>query len=147
MKLYTIGFTKKSAKIFFSSLQDAGVVKIIDIRLNNKSQLAGFTKSEDLEYFLKKICNIEYVHDIEFAPTKEILDNYKAKKITWSEYEYLYNELLKNRNIDKHINKMPANYYDGACLLCSEQKPDNCHRKLLGNYLQLKFTNFKIVHL
>jgi uncharacterized protein (DUF488 family) len=147
MKLFTIGFTKKSAKEFFSILYDAGVNKVIDIRLNNKSQLAGFTKSEDLDYFLNKICNIEYVHDLEFAPTKEILDDYKEKKITWSEYEKLFYELLVKRNIEKHVSEMPLGYFDGACFLCSEEKPDNCHRKLVIEYLRKKLDNSTIIHL
>ena len=70
MRLFTIGFTKKSAEGFFTNLSKAGVKRVIDIRLNNMSQLAGFTKRDDLRYFLRTICNIDYIHLPELAPNK-----------------------------------------------------------------------------
>jgi uncharacterized protein (DUF488 family) len=82
MNLFTIGFTQKSAQKFFETLRDAGVKRVIDTRLNNVSQLAGFAKKADLEYFLKFIGGIEYVHILDLAPTQDILDEYKKIKAT-----------------------------------------------------------------
>lgn len=97
INLFTIGFTKKNAETFFGKLGKAGVEKIIDIRLNNVSQLAGFAKKDDLIYFLKKICDCNYMHEPLLAPTKEILDGYKKKEIGWPEYQKRFNDLLKTR--------------------------------------------------
>ena len=133
MKLFTIGFTKKSAEEFFTQLQNAGVTRIVDIRLNNTSQLAGFTKARDLKYFLKEICNIEYIHKPEFAPTKSILDAYKKKEIDWEEYERQFRELITARQIE---NLVTREQIDNACFLCSESTPEKCHRRLVAQYLQ-----------
>ncbi|TYQ13202.1 UNVERIFIED_CONTAM: uncharacterized protein DUF488 [Acetivibrio alkalicellulosi] len=116
MKLYTIGFTKKSAKDFFNLLKKSNVKKLIDIRLNNASQLAGFTKGNDLQYFLKEICDIEYIHDTELSPTKEILDDYKNKKISWSQYEILFKALLKDRKINSMLETKYNNQFNNICL-------------------------------
>src|SRR3990172_5064694 len=102
--VFTIGFTKKNARTFFELLKQAGVKRLIDIRLNNESQLAGFTKKDDLEYFLKTIANIEYSHRPEFAPTKDILDGYKKKKITWADYEQRFQKLLKKHQVEDFVN-------------------------------------------
>lgn len=142
--LFTIGFTKKNARTFFEMLKQFGIKRIIDIRLNNESQLAGFTKKDDLEYFLKTIVDIEYSHRSEFAPTKDILDSYKKKKITWSEYEQRFLSLLKQRNVENFIIHAEL---DKACLLCSEPKSDMCHRRLVAEYLKDKFGNIEIRHL
>ena len=75
--LYTIGFTKKNARKFFGLLKQAGVKKLVDIRINNSSQLAGFAKGGDLEFFMKEICNADYVHLTDLAPTKELLKDYQ----------------------------------------------------------------------
>ena len=114
MKLFTIGFTKKSAENFFKKLCDAGVKRVIDIRLNNVSQLAGFAKKDDLSYFLKTICAIEYVHMPELAPTKDILDAYKKHKGDWAIYEKKFIELMIEREIE---NKLVRELFDNACLL------------------------------
>lgn len=144
MRLFTIGFTKKSAEIFFTKLCDAGVKRVIDIRLNNVSQLAGFAKKNDLSYFLKTICAIEYVHVPELAPTQEILDEYKKHKGDWSIYEKKFTELMIKREIE---NKLSQDLFDNACLLCSEDKPHHCHRSLVAEYLHSKWGNVEIEHI
>lgn len=145
MDIYTIGFTKKSAKEFFSILGDNKVSKVYDIRLNNSNQLAGFSKGRDLEFFLSSISNIEYSHEVMFAPTKEILDNYKKKNITWDEYEKLYIKLLEERSIYKYIEEKNI-LREGICFLCSEPTEKECHRRLLVEYLSKKY-NIVIKHL
>ncbi len=129
MKLFTIGFTQKSAEDFFNLLKNNKVKILIDVRLNNVSQLAGFTKKRDLEYFLKEICQIKYVHYDFLAPTKEILNDFKKKKITWKQYEERFLALLNDREA---ISKIENNQLDYACLLCSESSAEMCHRTLLG---------------
>jgi uncharacterized protein (DUF488 family) len=142
--LFTIGFTQKTAQKFFDTLVKSGVKRVIDTRLNNVSQLAGFTKKTDLEYFLKKIGNIEYIHILELAPTKNILDEYKKNKGDWSVYEQKFLHLMTEREIEK---KVRPELLDGGCLLCSEAKPHYCHRRLVAEYLSTKWGNVKICHL
>jgi len=144
MNLYTVGFTKKSAKEFFELLLKNNIKCVIDTRLNNKSQLAGFTKQDDFKYFLERIGNVKYTHILEWAPTEEILNSFKKKKINWEEYKNQYLALLRQRNIAKNIDFKEM---DGACLLCSEEKPDYCHRRLLAEYLRDLNKDIKIVHL
>jgi uncharacterized protein (DUF488 family) len=145
VEIYTIGFTKTSAEQFFGALREAGIKRLMDIRLNNSSQLAGFTKQDDLAFFLRELCGAEYIHQLVLAPTKEILDGYKKKKITWEEYERRFNSLLAERkvegNIDRELFRVPT------VLLCSEPKPDKCHRRLVAEYLKKKWTDIKITHL
>ena len=143
MNLYTIGFSKKSAEEFFKLLKSNNIMRLIDIRLNNKSQLAGFTNVKHLPYFLK-IHGIEYIYKPEFAPTQELLTEYKKKSISWPEYEVKYKEILVNRNILKNLN---WSIFDDAVLLCSEQKADKCHRRLLAEYLAKNNNQIKIKHL
>ena len=143
-KLFTIGFTQKSAEEFFAKLKDAGVKRIIDIRLNNVSQLAGFAKKDDLRYFLQAICGINYVHKLEFAPTKEILETYRKQKGKWSAYETQFNNLMTARKIQDGVTR---DLLDGACLLCSENEPNHCHRRLVAEYLKKYWTDLEIVHL
>ncbi|WP_304296605.1 DUF488 family protein [Capnocytophaga leadbetteri] len=144
IKLYTIGFTGKSAEKFFDLLKKAEVKKIIDTRINNVSQLSGFAKGTDLKFFAKEIGNISYEHDIDFAPTKDLLANYRNKKITWQEYEKEYLNLLDLRKIKSkvEIQKLHKN-----CLLCSEHTAEKCHRRLLAEYLQQSFNDVEIIHL
>jgi uncharacterized protein (DUF488 family) len=144
IKLYTIGFTKKNAKIFFSKLRNAGVTKLIDIRLNNVSQLAGFAKRDDLIFFLKELCNCEYEHMSDLAPTKEILDSYKKKQIDWNEYTRRFIRLVQERKIE---SKISAEELNNACFLCSEPTPEQCHRRLVSEYLKEYFGNIEIKHL
>ncbi|MBG1269441.1 DUF488 domain-containing protein [Nostoc sp. WHI] len=144
VNLFTIGFTQKSAQKFFDTLVKAGVKRVIDTRLNNVSQLAGFSKKSDLEYFLNKIGNIEYTHLIELAPTKDILDEYKKNKSGWVIYEQKFLQLMAEREIEK---KVKPDILDGGCLLCSEAKPHYCHRRLVAEYLNGKWGDVKICHL
>lgn len=147
MNIYTIGFAQKSAKKFFELLQVNNIDCLIDIRLNNISQLAGFTKGKDLEYFLNKILSIKYFYNIDFAPTKEILDNYKKKNITWAEYEKLYKQLIEKRQVEILFKKIINDNYNNICLLCSEPEPQQCHRILLANYLKQHFEDVQIKHI
>ncbi len=144
VNLFTIGFTQKSAQKFFDTLSNAGVKRIIDTRLNNLSQLAGFTKRSDLEYFLREIGNIEYVHILDLAPTKDILDAYKKKQGDWENYERQFLKLMSDRQIEKRVS---PEILDGGCLLCSEAKPHHCHRRLVAEYLNSKWANVNICHL
>jgi uncharacterized protein (DUF488 family) len=144
IQLFTIGFTGKSAEQFFERLQKAGVRLLIDTRLNNVSQLAGFAKRRDLEYFLKVIGGIAYVHDTELAPTDDILDAYKKKRMKWDEYEQRFNELLERRGLKEH--RKPADF-DRACLLCSEPTAEHCHRRLVGEYFQRAWPQLEVQHL
>lgn len=145
MKIFTIGFTKKNAETFFSRLQKAGVSRLIDVRLNNVSQLAGFTKRDDLRYFTKAICAIDYVHLPDLAPTAAILDPYKkVKNGDWNLYEHQFLELMQARHIEDTI---PRELIDGSCLLCSEEKPHHCHRRLVAEYLKEKWGDVIIDHI
>jgi len=143
LKLFTIGFTKRSAESFFTALKLAGVRRLVDIRLNNVSQLAGFTKKNDLRYFTREICGIEYVHLPQLAPTQDILDEYKKLKGTWPDYEHKFLKLMTERGIEL----TDKNLLDGACLLCSEEKPRYCHRRLVAEYLREKWAGVEIIHL
>jgi uncharacterized protein (DUF488 family) len=142
--LFTIGFTQKSAQKFFETLKREGVKRVIDTRLNNVSQLSGFTKKVDLEYFLKTIANIDYIHILDLAPTKDILNEYKKQNGDWSIYEQKFLKLMADRQIEK---KVSPDLVNGACLLCSEVKPHHCHRRLVSEYLNNKWGNIKIRHL
>jgi uncharacterized protein (DUF488 family) len=144
VKLFTIGFTKKSAETFFGKLEKAGVKKIIDIRLNNISQLAGFSKKNDLIYFLKTICGCGYRHETLLAPTEQILEAYKKKMISWTEYANKFNDLLRVRKAHELVS---ASELHGSCLLCSEPVPDKCHRRLVAEYFRDHFNNISITHL
>jgi uncharacterized protein (DUF488 family) len=145
MKIYTIGFTKKSAETFFTRLKCAGVQRLVDVRLNNVSQLAGFTKKDDLKYFAKAICDIEYFHVTDLAPTPEILDPYKKQKNgDWPLYERQFLDLMRSRRIEERV---PRELLDGSCLLCSEEKPHHCHRRLVAEYLKDKWSEVEIEHL
>ena len=144
MRVYTIGFTKKSASDFFEILRGSGAKRVVDVRLSNMSQLAGFTKKEDLEYFLGKICRMKYVHLPELAPTRELLDAYRKGHKKWDIYESEFLALMGQRRIEKMgLKRTLAN----SCLLCSEEKPDQCHRRLVAEYLQRSWGDVEIVHL
>ena len=144
MNLYTIGFTKKSAFQFFETLRDAGVARVVDVRLNNVSQLAGFAKRQDLAYFLEKIASIQYRHDPLLAPTQQMLDAYKKHKGTWKEYEQRFLQLMKDRRIEDTWGK---ELREADCLLCSEEKPEHCHRRLVAEYLAAHHDSIEIHHL
>ena len=143
-EVYTIGFTKKSANKFFDLLKDTSTKRVVDVRLNNVSQLAGFAKRDDLKFFLKEILDIDYVHLPELAPTKDILDAYKKNKGDWNVYEPAFLNLMKKREIEKRID---PEVIAGGCLLCSEDKPHHCHRRLVVEYLQEKWGELNVKHL
>jgi len=144
VKLFTIGFTKKSAETFFSKLRKAGVKKVIDIRLNNVSQLAGFAKKDDLRFFLNELCECKYRYEPLLAPTKEMLNNYKKKKITWVDYESAFIKLLEARQA--HTLVTPKEL-DMSCLLCSEPTSEKCHRRIVAEYIKSHFQDVEIAHL
>ena len=144
MKIFTIGFTKKSAQTFFTELKAADVKRLIDVRLNNVSQLAGFSKKDDLQYFTKEICGIEYVHLPALAPTADILDAYKKHKGDWRVYEEKFLDLMRFRRIEETV---PPKTLAEGCLLCSEEKPHHCHRRLVAEYLKEMWGNVEIEHL
>lgn len=140
MEIYTIGFTQKKADEFFGFLRANDIKTLVDVRLNNVSQLSGFAKRDDLKFFLKELCNISYEHAPELAPTKDILNAYKKKEISWSIYEDNFLNLMAKRSIEKSIS--PA-LIDKGCLLCSEHEPHFCHRRLVVEYLN-QYSNFNL---
>jgi len=143
MNLYTIGFTKHTAEEFFEKLRSTGVKRVIDIRINKTSQLAGFAKGSDLPYLLKVTGGIEYLSHIELAPTKELLKSYRSKNITWEEFEGKYKKQIKDTKAILGLNK--SNFED-ACLLCSEETAEKCHRRLLAEELA-KIWDLEIIHI
>lgn len=142
--IFTIGFTKSSAERFFSRLHASGARRVVDVRLNNVSQLAGFAKKDDLRFFLREICKMDYVHIPELAPTQDMLDEYKKNDGDWSSYEQKFLGLMAVRQIESKISREVV---DEGCLLCSEARPHHCHRRLVAEYLQSHWGNCEIRHL
>lgn len=143
MSLYTIGFTKHSAENFFETLKSSGVTKLIDIRINKTSQLAGFAKGSDLPYFLRVCAGIAYESIENLAPSKDLLRRYRSKEITWEIFEDLYLKQIKSSG---SLNSLNPKVFENACLLCSEHTPDKCHRRLLAEELH-KLWGIQVVHL
>lgn len=139
MEVYTIGFTKRRAADFFDTLKAAGIGRLLDVRLNNSSQLAGFTKRDDLPYFLKEICGADYVHQPLLAPTGDLLAAYRKQRGSWETYERGFLELMAERQIEKHLER--ASFAIPTVLLCSEPTAERCHRRLVLEYLQEKWGN------
>lgn len=145
MDIYTIGFTKKNAETFFSFIKQENVKTLLDVRLNNISQLAGFAKRDDLKFFLRELCGTEYIHTPELAPTKEILNAYKKGNMSWEIYEDKFLNLMAQRNIEKIVK---PTLLDHGCLLCSEHEPHLCHRRLVVDYLnENSDLDLKVKHL
>jgi uncharacterized protein (DUF488 family) len=146
MKLYTIGFTQKSAEEFFETLKRAGVKKLVDTRLNNTSQLAGFAKREDLRYFAQELCGITYHAFPSLAPTQELLDGVKKHKGAWEDYEVRFQKLMKER---KALEQLERSFFaeEPCCLLCSEASPEHCHRRLIAEGLKRRWGKVEIIHL
>ncbi|TET37705.1 MAG: DUF488 domain-containing protein [Planctomycetota bacterium] len=145
MEICTIGFAKKTAREFFETLRKAGIKNLIDVRLNNQSQFAGFTKQGDLPYLLKEICGAEYFHLPELSPTRDLLDGYKKKEISWEEYKERFIALLKEREAARNVDK---NLFMKPCvLLCSEPEADHCHRRLVAEHLTGEWGEGTITHL
>ncbi len=145
MIIYSMGFAQKNAERFFNLIRSNEIEVLIDIRLNNKSQLAGFTKGNDLPFLLKEICNCKYVHKIDYAPTKDILSAYQKKEIDWRGYEERFLPLIVKRKIELDFGKSFSNN-QRVCLLCTEPTPEMCHRRLVAEYLQKKF-NAEVRHI
>ena len=143
MQLFTIGFTQTSADQFFTALKGAGVRRLVDVRLNNVSQLSGFAKKNDLKYFARQICDIPYSHLLDLAPTRDMFDEYKKAGGSWQAYAHKFTSLIAERRIEDIGREL----LDGACLLCSEKQPHHCHRSLVGAYLQERWDDLEIVHL
>lgn len=145
MEVFTIGFTKKNAESFFNLLKVSKVKTLVDVRLNNVSQLSGFAKRDDLKFFLDELCGAEYIHSPELAPTKDLLNSYKKGNITWEKYEDKFLNLMSQRHVEKTIK--PA-LLDHGCLLCSEHEPHLCHRRLVVQYLnENSDLDLKVKHL
>lgn len=150
MKLFTIGFTQKKAEEFFESLKKNKIDILIDVRLNNKSQLAGFAKGDDLKYFLDKICRIKYSHEKDYTPTKELLSGWRNKTIEWNQYVEIFNSILNERRAGDTFLKKYFKEGENICFLCSEKEPEYCHRRLLAEYLVAnceELSNVEIVHI
>jgi uncharacterized protein (DUF488 family) len=144
MKLFTIGFTKSTAAHFFGRLKRARVARLIDVRLNNGSQLSGFAKADDLGFFAQALCGIETVHLTELAPTETMLRDYRNNKAAnWTAYASQFRRLIARRRIER----LDRNLFDGACLLCSEAAPHRCHRRLVAEYLQDQWAGIEVEHL
>jgi uncharacterized protein (DUF488 family) len=145
MEIYTIGFTQTSAAEFFGKLKGAGIRRLVDVRLNNVSQLAGFAKRDDLRFFLSEICGVEYVHEPMLAPSQEILDAYKKQKGSWQDYEQRFLQLMADRRIEEVV---PRELFEvPTVLLCSEPTAEQCHRRLIIEYLNSRWGNVKAIHL
>lgn len=133
MEIYTIGFVQKPAEKFFGDLRQAGIRRLVDVRIHNTSQLSGYTKRVDLVFFLRELCNAEYVYEPLLAPTAEMLADYRSKKLSWTNYERLYRELLVQRQVARRLSR--ESFESPSVLLCSELLPDYCHRRLAADYL------------
>jgi uncharacterized protein (DUF488 family) len=144
VKVFTIGFTKKTAQQFFETLRQSGAKRVLDVRLKNVSQLAGFAKRDDLAFFLKEVCGMDYVHAPQLAPTEQMLNEYKNVTKDWATYEKRFLDLMAERKIEEHISK---ELLADGCLLCSEDKPHHCHRRLVAEYLKHHWGNLQIEHL
>lgn len=144
IETFTVGFTKKSAQVFFTKLRDAGAKQLIDVRLNNSSQLAGFAKRDDLKFFLKELADIEYLHVPDLAATKDILDAYKKHGGDWAVYEDAFLELMAKRAIETNLTE---EMFDRSCLLCSEHLPEHCHRRLVIEYLDKHWGDMSVTHI
>lgn len=144
MRVFTIGFTRKSAEAFFAAICNSGARRVVDVRLNNVSQLAGFSKRDDVGYFLRAIGGLDYVHRPDLAPTQALLDEYRKRQGGWPAYERQFLALMQERRIEETV---PRDLIAEACLLCSEDTPQRCHRRLVAEYLRDRWGDLEIVHL
>lgn len=146
MKLYTMGFTQKTAECFFGLIREYDISMLVDIRLNNRSQLAGFTKGDDLQYFLRELCHCAYSHRQDFAPTKELLDDYKKGRISWDDYVSRYIPMMdSNHAVDNFMHDFGE--YEHVLLLCSEPTPEHCHRRLLAEMITGIYSEIELMHI
>ena len=144
MKIFTIGYAGKTAEQFFTVLKSMQIKTLIDVRLYNTSQLAGYTKKNDLNYFTNEIAKANYLHLPAMSPTKAILDAYKKGQMSWQEYQCQFDQIITERQIE---NIIPVKQLDMVCLLCAEKAADKCHRRLVGEYLANKFGDIELIHL
>ncbi|MFM7145038.1 MAG: DUF488 family protein [Actinomycetales bacterium] len=144
MKLFTIGFTQKPAEEFFTLLQHSAATSLIDVRLNNVSQLSGFAKRDDLAFLLEQLCDMTYRHEPLLAPSQDLLTQYRKKQLTWHDYEVEFLKLITSRQVEHALE--PA-LFDNAVLLCSEHQPNHCHRRLAAEYLADSWPHVQITHL
>jgi uncharacterized protein (DUF488 family) len=145
MEIYSIGFTQKSAREFFDTLKAHGIERLLDVRLNNTSQLAAFAKQADLAYFLHEICDAAYEHEPLLAPTQDILDEFKKRKGSWEDYSEAYLSLIRSRKVESVLSR--DSFLKKTVLLCSESTPEHCHRRLALEYLQQHWEGVEIIHL
>ncbi len=145
MEIYSIGFTQTTAEHFFGRLKDAGVKRLLDVRLKNSSQLAGFAKAQDLPFFLRELVGGDYVHEPLLAPTQGLLDGYRKDKRGWQWYEDAFLELLSERAIEHRLD--PNDFEQPTALLCSEATADKCHRRLVCDYLAEHWEGVHAFHL
>lgn len=145
MEIFTIGFTQRSAQEFFGALGDAAIERLIDVRLKNDSQLAGFSRKRDLPYFLDRLVGAEYLHELLLAPTDELLSGYRKRRIPWLEYEARFLELMRVRRVEERLDR--ELFAVPTALLCSEYKADKCHRRLVAEYLSNAWSGIEIRHL
>lgn len=144
MDIYTIGFTKRTAEQFFEPLKRAGIRRLVDVRLNNTSQLAGFTKGGDLPYFLDAICSAEYLHEPLLAPSDLILKAYRRDG-DWAQYERAFLALMAERHIEDMVDR--TSFDLPTVLLCSEPTSERCHRRLVVEYLASRWGDVRRVDL
>jgi uncharacterized protein (DUF488 family) len=145
--LYTIGFTKKSAEEFFTLLRENDVRMLLDIRLNNTNQLAGFTKQQDLAYFTRELLGIPYVHDPRFAPQAETISTYRKGKGAFGPFREEFMKTMEERRIREVIRADYSDRLDRCCLLCSEKDADSCHRKIVAELMQEVYPDLEVIHL
>jgi uncharacterized protein (DUF488 family) len=145
MNVFTIGFTRTNAARFFGALREAGIQQLLDVRLKNSSQLAGFSRHDDLPFFLEELCRATYMHMPILAPSAELLSDYRARRIGWLDYERRFGDLLKQRQIDSTLD--PSLFEPRTVLLCTEPAADHCHRRLVLEYLQQQWGGIEIVNL
>lgn len=144
MKLSTIGFTRKTARRFFELVRNSGAKRIVDVRLNNSSQLSGFAKKDDLAFFLAELGGVDYVHAPDMAPTTDMLKAYRQGLMDWPTYERRFLDLMRERRIEETT---PKDLVADGCLLCSEDQPHHCHRRLVAEYLRDRWGDVDIEHL
>lgn len=133
MRIHTIGFTRKTAEEFFALLRDVGIGRVIDVRLSNTSQLAGFSKRDDLAFFLDEILGAGYEHPPELAPSRELFRAWRREDLPWERFVDRFRGLLAERGVADRLT--PADFDPPTVLLCSEHEPDRCHRRLIVEHL------------
>ena len=144
MQIFTIGYTKKSAREFFGLIKANEIDVLVDVRLYNNTQLAGFSKSRDLEFFLAALCGCGYVWAKQFAPSPALFNDYKSGQIDWAACEAVYRDFL-NAHTGLDFFRLYRN--KRICLLCAEETPECCHRRLLAEKIADEYDGTEITHL